>query len=105
MNYSIKKYTHITKSDREAIKSYLEINLSIRKIANILHKNPSTVSREIKRNLDKFGKYSPFYADIKAQRRHYHKYYFKFLNSKYSEFSELFLKKFDKKILWGKTYP
>ncbi|BBG40652.1 transposase [Mycoplasmopsis californica] len=97
MNYSIKKYTHITKSDREAIKSYLEINLSIRKIANILHKNPSTVSREIKRNLDKFGKYSPFYADIKAQRRHYHKYYFKFLNSKYSEFSELFLKKFDKK--------
>ncbi|WP_148664002.1 helix-turn-helix domain-containing protein [Mycoplasmopsis bovigenitalium] len=44
MNYSIKKYTHITKSDREAIKSYLEINLSIRKIANILHKNPSTVS-------------------------------------------------------------
>ncbi|BAP39440.1 IS30 family transposase [Metamycoplasma canadense] len=97
MNYT-KKYTHITKSDREAISNYLEINLSLRKIAEILQKSPSTISREIKRNLDKYGNYSPYYANIKAQRRHYHKYYFKFLNSKYSKFCEIFQKKFDKKF-------
>ena len=46
----MKSYTHFTLSERESLQLFLEQDLSIREIARCLNRNPSSVSREIKRN-------------------------------------------------------
>ncbi|MEY9971882.1 IS30 family transposase [Lysinibacillus sp. RC46] len=43
-------YTHLTISERVKIETYLELDYSIRKIAKLLNRQPSTISREIKRH-------------------------------------------------------
>lgn len=50
--------------------------ISIRATARVLNRSPSTISRELKRNL-RAGKYKPIYADNKAfiRRKHIHKRY------------------------------
>lgn len=45
-------YTHLTISERAKIETLLELGYSIRKIANQLNRQPSTISRELKRNGD-----------------------------------------------------
>jgi len=43
-------YTHLTISERVKIETYLELDYPIRKIAKLLNRQPSTISREIKRH-------------------------------------------------------
>lgn len=43
-------YQHLTIKERESIALYYGQNYSVRKIANIIQRNPSTVSRELRRN-------------------------------------------------------
>ncbi|WP_040759963.1 IS30 family transposase [Sporosarcina newyorkensis] len=45
-------YTHLTISERAKIEAYLEIGYSIRKIANLIGRHPSTISRELARQPD-----------------------------------------------------
>lgn len=46
----MKSYTHFTLSERECLQKLLSRGLSMRKIAEILERSPSSISREIKRN-------------------------------------------------------
>ena len=55
-------YTHLTTTGRVKIEIYLELGMSIRSIARRLGRQPSTVSREIRRN--------PGYESGRAQRRY-----------------------------------
>ena len=47
-------YTHFTLEERKYLQKLLSEGLSLRKIAAILERSPSTISREIKRNKSKF---------------------------------------------------
>ncbi|QUE86611.1 IS30 family transposase [Exiguobacterium alkaliphilum] len=55
-------YTHLTTAERVKIETYLELGMSIRSIARRLGRQPSTVSREIRRN--------PGYKSDRAQERY-----------------------------------
>ena len=55
-------YTHLTTTGRVKIKMYLELGMSIRSIARRIGRQPSTVSREIRRN--------PDYVAERAQKRY-----------------------------------
>ncbi len=55
-------YVHLTTSERVKIETYLELGFSMRKIAQHLSRQPSTISRELKRN--------PSYNAINAERRY-----------------------------------
>ena len=55
-------HTHLTTTERVKIKTYLELGMSIRSIARRLGRQPSTVSREIRRN--------PDYESRRAQGRY-----------------------------------
>lgn len=46
----MKSYTHLTLSERKCLQKLLSKGLSMRKIAAILERSPSTISREVKRN-------------------------------------------------------
>ncbi|WP_117275964.1 IS30 family transposase [Metamycoplasma alkalescens] len=98
MNYNKNnKYKHINEVERSYIKFELNRNKSIRSIAKKLDRSPSTIMREIKRNTS-LGTYDPIVANIKAKKRHRHKYYFRFLlPNKFDKFTELFKNKYDKK--------
>ena len=73
----INNYNHLNYTNRILIKEYLSKNYSIRKISKEIKKSPSTISREIKRNIDYFNlEYNPEIADKKAMARHKHKFYF-----------------------------
>lgn len=58
-------YTHLTTEERELIFLYLYIGYAIRKMALLLNRSPSTISREIKRNTA-IRKYRP----SRAQERY-----------------------------------
>lgn len=45
-------YHHLTIEERELLYGFLQKNLSIREIAEILGRSPSTISRELRRNKD-----------------------------------------------------
>lgn len=55
-------YTPLTTRERVKIETYLELGMSIRSIARRLGRQPSTVSREIRRN--------PGYESGRAQERY-----------------------------------
>ncbi|MDB1726144.1 IS30 family transposase [Enterococcus avium] len=62
------QYHHLTILERERIFLLHEEGVSIRKIGNDIHRSPSTISRELRRNKEKT--YSPSKADKKyASRR------------------------------------
>jgi len=64
------KYTQLREADRVVIEILLEEGKSIRKIAERLGRNPSTVSREIKRNKNQnSGQYVAIKASKKAKKR------------------------------------
>ena len=43
-------YNHLTIEGRACITKFKEMRLSIREMARLLNRNPSTISRELKRN-------------------------------------------------------
>ena len=49
----MKPYTHFTLSEREYLQQLLSEGKSLRKIAEILGRSPSSISREVKRNFSK----------------------------------------------------
>jgi len=53
------KYRQITSGERYAIQALRKRKLSIREIATELGRSPSTISRELKRNLCSQGRYTP----------------------------------------------
>lgn len=61
-------YHHLTLSEREDILRYHSQGLTITEIAKKLHRNKSTISRELSRN-SKDGKYSPSKAQESYQKR------------------------------------
>lgn len=66
-------YNHLTIEERSCIYQFLNLGMSIRKIAQALKRSPSTISREIKRNSSK----------IKVSRGSYAKYFPIKANDKY----------------------
>jgi len=60
------QYTRLNEEEREIISKRLAQNKSIRAIAKELERSPSTISREIKRNVSKTG-YWAFSANQKAK--------------------------------------
>jgi len=61
---------HLSKHERNEIHILREKGYSLRDVATVLDRHPSTISREIRRNQVK-GEYSAKKADFKAyQRRH-----------------------------------
>lgn len=45
-------YTHLTISERSKIETYIELGYSIRQIAERINRNPSTISRELRRHVN-----------------------------------------------------
>lgn len=87
--------SHFSQNDRFLIDTmYNAEHKSIREIARILGKNPSSVSREIKRN-KVLGDYVYLIADNKAKERQWHSH--AFYLEKYKEFTTLFVKYYDKR--------
>jgi IS30 family transposase len=66
-----KKYTHLSVEEREEIAVNLEKGLNQRQIASLLGRNPSTISREIKRNSPsvRIVRYRANRAQLKADER------------------------------------
>lgn len=92
----MKIYKHLSKEERHII--YVLWNKekwSMSKIAKVINKNKSTISRELKRNTSSTGFYYSNYAHRKYLRRKNNCHLFSML--KYKSFSELFIEKFNKK--------
>ncbi|WPL36744.1 helix-turn-helix domain-containing protein [Malacoplasma iowae] len=104
----MKTYKHLTKEERCLI--YFLWNkekYSMNKIAKILNKNKSTISRELKRNTSSTGIYYSSSAHKKYIRRKSNCHMFFML--KYKNFTDLFIQKFNPKshgveatIFWKK---
>lgn len=54
----MKPYKHFTTEERKCLQQFLADGLSFRKIADLLEKSPSTISREINRNKAKYKPHS-----------------------------------------------
>jgi len=68
------RYKHFNRTERLELSILLKKGYSLRDIGRALKKNPSSVSRELKRNSVK-GEYDPYKANYKAYvRRKYSKY-------------------------------
>ena len=64
-----RKYTHITIEERCEIARLHTLGNSIRQISAALDRSPSTISREIKRNVRQNSQYQPSYADQQSRAR------------------------------------
>lgn len=62
-------YAHLSDLERNCIAYYYQQGLSFSAIARLIERHVSTVSREIKRNQMKNGKYDPSYAQALANDR------------------------------------
>lgn len=60
----MRSYTHFTLLERETLQELYKEGKSIRYIARILDRSPSSVSRELLRNKNKNGSYHPWRATI-----------------------------------------
>lgn len=65
-------YNHLTIEERACITKFKEMKLSIREMAKLLNRSPSTISRELKRNSYKTGiNYSVIrYVSTDAHRKY-----------------------------------
>ncbi len=63
------KYRQITSGERYAIAALKKRGLSIRQIAIELGRSPSTISRDLRRNLSSQGRYTPFKANQQSRAR------------------------------------
>ncbi|WNM13848.1 IS30 family transposase [Mesomycoplasma ovipneumoniae] len=94
-----RKFKHFSFEDLVKIEFLLQNNKSIRFIAKQLNVSPSTVSREIKRNLNEYGIYEANLAITKRQKDIIIGIIFRFVElGKYEEFSKIFAVKYDKKV-------
>ena len=55
---SMKSYKHFTIEERKCLQQFLAEGLSFRKIADLLERSPSSISREVKRNKAKYRPHS-----------------------------------------------
>jgi len=62
-------YRHLTMAERDVIHNLQMFGQSQAKIAHCLGRSPSTIGRELKRNLNSSGQYLPDFAQIKANAR------------------------------------
>ena len=62
-------YHHLSIIERENLLYFLSQGYSIRKIAKILGRSPSTISRELRKNLDSKNEYHPSTAQQNYQKR------------------------------------
>ena len=62
-------YTQLNKREREVISQLHSQKKNIRYIATSLSRSPSTVSRELQRNMDKYGEYWALDAEFRADTR------------------------------------
>lgn len=60
----MQSYHHFTLTEREKLQDLLREKIGIRRIATILGKSPSTISREVSRNRNKDGSYHPWRATV-----------------------------------------
>ncbi|HAP4164472.1 TPA: IS30 family transposase [Enterococcus faecalis] len=65
----MKKYTHLTDIERNAIAYYLNQGLNYSEIGRLLDRNNATIGREVKRNSKENGQYEPAYAQASAEER------------------------------------
>ncbi|WNM14721.1 IS30 family transposase [Mesomycoplasma ovipneumoniae] len=94
-----RKFKHFSFEDLVKIEFLLQQNKSIRYIARQLNVAPSTVSREIKRNLNEYGIYEANLAITKRQKDIIIGIISDLLKlGKYEEFSKIFAVKYDKKV-------
>jgi len=63
------QYRQITSGERYAIQALRRQGLSLRTIAGQVGRAPSSLSRELHRNLSSQGRYTPFKADQRARAR------------------------------------
>ena len=63
------RYSHLSIEEREQSRSLLENGKSIREIARMLSRSPSTISREFKRNSYANGAYAAHHAQKKYDKR------------------------------------
>lgn len=62
-------YTHLTSAERCVIDSMWSRSHSFHSIARALGRSPSTISREVRRNIDGPGQYNPHLANVLYWRR------------------------------------
>lgn len=60
----MKKYKHLTLEQRYTIESGLQKGLLKKEIAELVGVSPSTITREIKRNANKSGRYTQKHAQM-----------------------------------------
>ena len=65
-------YTHFTTSEREMLLVFRSKGMGIRKMAEALNRSPSSVSRELRRNRNDDGSYSPSQAEKNYLQRRQH---------------------------------
>lgn len=63
------KYKHLTIEEREKIQSMMWEKRSIREIAKAIGRSPSSISREVNRNIPLKRSYKPRIADERAQKK------------------------------------
>ncbi|MDC8921801.1 IS30 family transposase [Metamycoplasma hyosynoviae] len=104
MNYTTRKYNHLSLFERFFIEKSIENHASLRSIARELKRNVSTISREIAKNSDFDNGYESSKADKKSKTRCFHKYMFKFsTNFSFEKFTKIFKSKYDKKFFGVKA--
>lgn len=91
-----KEYKHLSFKERELISSMFNFDFSMNKIASILNRSPSTISRELKRNKNSENIYLANTAQDKALLRYKNKYLCRFKRKDYIEYIKIFLLLYDK---------
>lgn len=102
----MKSYTHFTLDERICLQKLLAEGLSLRKIAAILGRNPSTISRELKRNWSKKkNHYHAWGANVKyiCRRKSCHRKNHLLLNEEMYQFThKCLLQYWSPEIISGK---
>ncbi|MEX0364325.1 IS30 family transposase [Mycoplasmopsis synoviae] len=99
MNYNTKKYSRLNLEKRYQISFLFNVQKeSISKIAQTLNIHKSTISRELKRNLDNFGHYFFEVAQQKTNLRKKYRSLFKHHWALENEFDQKFQKYYNKNI-------
>ena len=90
-------YYQLNKEERYLIDKMFNIEQkSIRYIAKILNRSPSSISREIYRNTNYYGKYDYEYANKKSKERSWHNHSMYLL--KYLKFTDTFINIYNKNV-------
>jgi len=72
-----KKYTHLSLVQRYQIEAFIKAGMKQKNVAAELGVDPSTISRELRRNTAQRGRTAGFYLATNAQRRTQHRHQYK----------------------------